>query len=268
MNQDNGLNAFDKVLAWRSFCASPFSYSKRSNNLGKLKNCVRSALPRSDESNADDEGNEDDEDDENNEDDDFSLLFTPAPVTCTEFTSRDWYVLPRSSRRRQARFLSQESSLEITFKTSFRMSRQSFFSLHALLQPHIERPQTHLHTAISSERRLAVFLYHIAQGAGYAAISNQFGIHRSTVSSIIGDVSKAITVHILKRYIRFPNVDEASRTMEFWRQKSGIPGIVACIDGFHIPIAKPDHSADSYCNRKGFYSMNVQGYFPPRWVSS
>src|SRR5579859_7113532 len=103
------------------------------------------------------------------------------------------------------------------------MSRQSFFSLHALLQPHIEKQQTNLRPTIRSEHRLAVFLYHIAQGAGYTTISNQFGIGRSTVSSIIGDVSKGIVVHFMQRYIRFPNVDEATRSMEFWREKSAVP---------------------------------------------
>jgi DDE superfamily endonuclease len=148
------------------------------------------------------------------------------------------------------------------------MSRQSFFSLHALLQPHIEKRHTHLRPTIPSEHRLAVFLYHIAQGAEYTVVSNQFGIGRSTVSSIIGDVSKAITVHFAKRYIRFPNADEATRTMEFWRQKSEIPGIVACIDGSDIPITQPAHSAAAYCNRKGFYSMNVQGNIPAQCFCS
>ena len=82
------------------------------------------------------------------------------------------------------------------------------------------------------------------------------------MSSIIGDVSKAIVVHFMQRYIRFPNVDEATRSMEFWTEKSGIPGIVACIDGSHIPITQPARTAAAYCNRKGFYSMNVQGNIP------
>ena len=218
-------------------------------------------LCRCDADDADDEDEEDDEDDDD-DDDDFAFLFTPA-LLGTGFTSREWYVLPRSSHWRQAHFLSEEDGLNVTFKASFRMSRQSFFSLHALLQPHIEKRQTHLRPTIPSEHRLAIFLYHIAQGAGYTAISNQFGVGSSTVSHIIGDVSKAIVVHFIKQYIRFPNVDEATRTMEFWREKSGIPGIVACIDGSHIPISQPAHSVAAYCNRKGFYSMNVQGNIPP-----
>jgi hypothetical protein len=139
------------------------------------------------------------------------------------------------------------------------MSRKSFFSLHALLQPYIEKQQTHFRPTIPSEHRLAIFLYHITQGNSYSSITDQFGVGKSTVSNIIRDVSKAIVQQLSGKYIRFPNVDEAMRSMEFWREKTGIPGVVGCIDGSHIPIIQPAHSGTAYCNRKGYYSITVQG---------
>ena len=144
------------------------------------------------------------------------------------------------------------------------MSRSSFRKLHALLQPHIQKQQTHLRLTIPSEHRLAIFLYHVAQGDGYTSLMDQFGVGKSTISYIIGDVSKAIVQHLSRKYIRFPNVDEAMSTMEFWREYNGIPGVVGCIDGTHIPIIQPAHSGTAYCNRKGFYSINVQGTILPR----
>ena len=71
------------------------------------------------------------------------------------------------------------------------MSRKSFFSLHALLQSHIQKQQTPLCSTIPSEHRLAIFLYHVIQGDGYTSILDQFSVGKSTVSNIIGDVSKA-----------------------------------------------------------------------------
>ena len=47
--------------------------------------------------------------------------------------------------------------------------------------------------------------------------------------------------------------------MEFWRQQTRIPDIVACLDGSHIPISRPCFSGNGYFNRKGFYSLNIQG---------
>lgn len=127
------------------------------------------------------------------------------------------------------------------------------------ITPYIEKQATRFRKPLPSERRLAIFLYHVALGAPYTAISNQFGCGKTTISNIIGGVTQAILFQLGEKYTRFSTISEAMRSMEFWRAKSGIPGIVACIDGCHIPIIKPSNSGVSYCNRKGFYSINVQG---------
>lgn len=41
--------------------------------------------------------------------------------------------------------------------------------------------------------------------------------------------------------------------------KNGFPGIIGCIDGTHIKISAPKVDKDSYVNRKGFYSIILQG---------
>ena len=139
------------------------------------------------------------------------------------------------------------------------MTRQSFHCLHALLRPYIEKKKTHLRQTIDSAYRLAIFLYHVSHGAVYTVLVNQFGVGKSTVSGIIGNISQAIVQHLSTQFIRFPNFDEAMHSIEHWREKSGIPGIVACIDGTHIPIIQPARTGTAYCNRKGYYSINVQG---------
>ena len=194
------------------------------------------------------------DDEERNEYD----LLTIGSVVLSFKTEREWYVLPRSTHWRQFIF-SSSHFLDFQFKKSFRMSRQSFFELHAQLQPHIQKKQTHLRPTISSDLRLAIFLYHVSQGDAYTSISDSFAVGKSTVSNIISDVSRAIVYHLSTKYIRFSTMDEAMRSMEFWRAKTGIPGVVACIDGSHIPIIQPSNSGSAYCNRKGFYSINIQG---------
>lgn len=193
------------------------------------------------------------------EDDDFPLPFAPALSSCSGFSSREWHALPRDTHWRTEHFLSDKSFLDVQFKSSFRMSRHSFFRLHALLQPHIQKKQTHLRPTIPSEHRLAIFLYHVAQGSSYTSLSDQFGVGKSTISTIIGDVSKAIVKQMSAQYVRFPNADEAMRSMEFWREKNRIPGVVGCLDGTHIRILQPAYSGTAYCNRYGYYSINVQG---------
>jgi len=60
-------------------------------------------------------------------------------------------------------------------------------------------------------------------------------------------------------YIHLPTPPEARANMEKWRQHSSIPGIVGALDGTHIAISKPCEYGQDYYNRKGYYSINVQG---------
>src|SRR5437667_5485700 len=96
------------------------------------------------------------------------------------------------------------------------MSRQSFFALHALLHPHIGKKQTHLRPTISFELRLAIFIYNVSHGDVYNSISELFAIAKSTVSTIISNVSRAIVHHLSTKYIPFSTMDEAMRSMEYW----------------------------------------------------
>lgn len=194
---------------------------------------------------------------ESEDDEDLNILYF-GMIQVLNFTEREWYVLPRSTHWRQFIFSSQHF-LDCQFQNSFRMTRHSFSVLHSMLQPHIQKKQTHLRPTIPSELRLAIFLYHVVQGAAYTSVSDQFAVGKSTISVIIGNVARAIVSHLSARYIRFSTMDEAMRSMEYWRAKTGIPGVVACIDGSHIPILQPANSGSAYCNRKGYYSINVQG---------
>jgi len=60
-------------------------------------------------------------------------------------------------------------------------------------------------------------------------------------------------------YIRLPNPQEASQVMQAFQMQCGIPGIVGAIDGTHIQIVKPCVHGETYFNRKGYYSLNIQG---------
>src|SRR5437667_9014188 len=102
---------------------------------------------------------------------DISLM---AGLLLTITPTREWYVLPRSTHWAQFLFSSYHF-IDCQFTSNFRMSRQSFYSLHRLLQPYIQKEKTQFRGTIPSERRLAIFLYHVALGVSYPAVSNQFG---------------------------------------------------------------------------------------------
>jgi hypothetical protein len=172
--------------------------------------------------------------------------------------TREWYVLPRSTHW-ACRLFNSNEFLDAQFEQSFRLSRISFYRLLERLRPFIEKQSTRFRDPVPADRRLGIFLYHIAQGATYTVLSNQFAVGRSTVSNIIGEVGLSICRHLSRAYIHFLTTDEALVTAAFWEKQVQIPGIVACIDGSHIPIKRPRHDGEGYFNRKHFYSLNVQG---------
>ncbi len=174
---------------------------------------------------------------------------------------REWYILSRSTHWVEVCLFSSEFFSDAQFQASFRMSRTSFYTLHELLRPYIQKKSTQFREPIPSERHLAIFLYHITLGATFLAISNQFACGKSTVCGIVLNITEAICHHLSKKYIYFSTNEQAMRSIEFWRAKTGIPGVVACLDGCHIQIIRPSQSGVSYFNRKGFYSINVQGTY-------
>lgn len=83
----------------------------------------------------------------------------------------------------------------------------------------------------------------------------------SNVSKIVHDVSRQILRHMWHTYICLPTVAETNQAIAAWRFQTGIPGIVGAIDGSHIAIRRPCDHGEVYFNRKGFYSLNVQGTY-------
>ena len=55
---------------------------------------------------------------------------------------REWYILPRSTHWVEVCLFSSEFFSDAQFKESFRMSRTSFYTLHELLRPFIEKKST------------------------------------------------------------------------------------------------------------------------------
>jgi len=51
--------------------------------------------------------------------------------------------------------------------------------------------------------------------------------------------------------------EEQQEARRYFLSRSGIPGVVMCVDGTHIKIIAPTHDRDQHYNRKGFYSLNA-----------
>ena len=127
------------------------------------------------------------------------------------------------------------------------------------LSPTLRRTDTVLRRALSVERRVAVTLWCLATPTEYRTIAHLFGIARSTVCGIVHETCQCILDVLMVDYIKFPSGDRLNQTVDEFKTKWGVPQCFGAIDGSHVPISAPDLLHTDYYNRKGWYSMLIQG---------
>lgn len=59
-------------------------------------------------------------------------------------------------------------------------------------------------------------------------------------------------------FIKWPDRQEAIKTIETIENQHGFPGVIGAVDGTHIKITAPKYNNESYVNRKGFHSIQLQ----------
>ena len=174
-------------------------------------------------------------------------------------TKRRFWVSPGRSRNWWQKLQSGEAP-ECEWKNNFRMSRQSFYKLCAQIRPFIESQHTRMRQPISVEAQLALTLYFLSDGGRMRKTANAFGCGLSTVSCIFSKVTKAIGINLSSLYINTPTTEkEVVELAAGFYVAHGFPQCIGAVDGTHIPLRRPIENATDYINRKGFYSLNVQG---------
>ena len=106
---------------------------------------------------------------------------------------------------------------------------------------------------------MAVTLWCLATPCEYRTIAPLFGIARSTVSDIVQETCKLLVLTLFHKYIHFPIGEELDNLVDTFKSKWGVPHCIGAIDGCHIPIASPAMNRTDHYNRKGWYSMILQG---------
>ena len=90
-------------------------------------------------------------------------------------------------------------------------------------------------------------------------MANAFGIGRSTVSTIIKEVTELISKKLGPKLIKFPTTTEkVEKSVNLFYKQHGFPQCLGAIDGTHVNIKQPLENHTDYLNRKGQYSINIQ----------
>ncbi|KAL7827684.1 hypothetical protein SRHO_G00334020 [Serrasalmus rhombeus] len=106
---------------------------------------------------------------------------------------------------------------------------------------------------------VAVALYKLGSCAEYRVISNQFGIHKSTVKKFVYLFCKGMIQSPIKQLIKVPNEVETLELVRRFEAISRIPQIMGLIDGTHIPVLPTTDGYRDCVNRKGWPSYVLQG---------
>lgn len=152
--------------------------------------------------------------------------------------------------------------LEFEFKKLFRLSRATTEALVGDFSASSFYPQGNRgRPKITAEKTVLIALTYIGTQSTLYFIADKFDISESTVHAAITRVVDFL-LGVSTREIRWPDVDERENTKRSFRsllRGGGLPDVVGTIDGCHIQISRPSESAESYFNRKKFYSVILQG---------
>ena len=142
---------------------------------------------------------------------------------------------------------------------NFCVSKETFTYICDSLKPFIKRQDTKFRKAICTEHRVVITLRCLTTCGEYRTIGHLFGIASCTVCVIVHDTCSAIVTTLMSQYITFPKGDDLKEVITGFRQKWGFVQCAGAIDGTHIPVRAPAMSHTDYYNRKGWYSIIVQG---------
>lgn len=85
-------------------------------------------------------------------------------------------------------------------------------------------------------------------------VGDAHGLSTATVSRCAHNVVNILNRTYFNAVIRWPN-NCANISQKFY-QKAGMPSVIGCVDGTHIPIKTPTEDEVQYVNRHGDHSIN------------
>lgn len=141
------------------------------------------------------------------------------------------------------------------FRNRYRLTKEAVRFVTDLIEEQLQ-PRSLQEINISPALQVLTTLRFFAKGCYQIENADLHGISQPSVSRIVSRVSRAVAT-LLPRFVKWPQ--RIADLKERFYAKAGFPNVVGCIDCTHIRIKNPDgNNPLLYCNRKGFYSLNVQ----------
>ncbi|XP_020296760.1 putative nuclease HARBI1 [Pseudomyrmex gracilis] len=167
-----------------------------------------------------------------------------------------YYRIPRMRCQKYVENVSLYTDKE--FQMHFRNKRNTFQFLLELLRPNLcKRSNRFGRKPITPEKQLLVAIWMMATPNSYRCVSDRFDVGKATAWRSVHGVVNALYAKV-RMFICWPTMQEAEQTMQKIEQLYGFPGVIDAIDGTHIKINAPKDNSDSYVNKKGYHSIQLQ----------
>ena len=128
--------------------------------------------------------------------------------------------------------------------------------IFASVKPLIQKQNTNMRNAITSEEKLSLALRFLASGASYRDLAFSFPISPSTVSQIVPEVCSALYKTFKDEYLHVPSSREEWQRIEHeFEAKWQFPHCLRAIDRKHINIRAPPNTGSEYFYYKNHLSI-------------
>lgn len=163
--------------------------------------------------------------------------------------------------RRRPVFRKRANPFEIfddnEFMRRYRISKDTVRYIVNMLREDLEA-QSDNSNNVSVETKVLVTLRFFAKGCYQIENADLHGLCQPSVSNIVQKVSVALARRC-RNYINMPVDEETEQVKTDFFNIAQFPKCIGCVDCTHVRIKNPDgHQPLLYCNRKGWYSLNVQ----------
>lgn len=144
------------------------------------------------------------------------------------------------------------------FRQTFRMCPTSFENLCQMLSPFII-PCIRGRPELDFRMTVLLFLRFMGTQETLISLSQLFNVSISSAHRIIRRILSAFIPAVSNQLIQWPDLNAQKKSATYFQQASGfLPIVVGAIDSRENPIQKPFENAESYFNRKSFYSIKIQ----------
>lgn len=147
------------------------------------------------------------------------------------------------------------------FRRFFRVSRATFECLCRNIAnfQHLKPGWTGGREFISTDKHLLITLWYLATQDSIHSISDRFNVTESSVIRCRTRITDIFVNNLKHVFIVLPSANERQDVMDKFEQKQNFPNVLGAIDGTHIAIKAPKNHPETYVNRKGFFSIILQG---------